>query len=666
MKEKDNNSILVVDDNHFALNVITALLKDDGYSVIPCKSAADAINILHQDNINIDAVVTDIKMPGISGLDFLAKVHSSDIDVPVILMTAHAGLETAVDAIKKGAFDFLIKPYDPEYLFDSVKKAVEYNRRVQEKKSSSARMEEQIMQSAHDWESTFDSISDMITIHDRDCNILAANKAAKEFFKLPVIQSLTHKCHKYFHGSDSQPGDCPGRQCIKTGKPVDYETFEPRLNMFIEIRVIPRFDNNDICTGLVHIVRDITDRKKAEEQLNKAKEVAESANRAKSQFLTNMSHEIRTPMNAVIGMTELTLDTDLKPEQREYLETVKQSADSLLGLLDSILDLSKIEAGRMQLNETDFNIQTTMESIISTCQFQAEKKGLELLCHISPDVPLNLKGDELRFWQIITNLLGNAIKFTDKGKISINIEPGISGNDTKDRNKETFPLHFSISDTGIGIPEDKLEAIFENFTQVDGSTTRKYGGTGLGLTISRKLAAMMEGEIRAESRPGKGSTFHFTARFGTGSKSVQKDPAPQNTGSEIGISTEGLHILLAEDNMPNQKLTVRILKREGHSVEVANNGEEALEALKKQSFDLVLMDIQMPVMSGIEATRIIRNSKINGIDRNIPIIAVSAHAFEEHREMCMQSGMNGFITKPINREDIQILIHLFAQKDRGV
>ena len=538
--------------------------------------------------------------------------------------------------------------------------------------------EEMLRQSQYDWEETFNTITDSITIHDRDHNIIRANRAAEEMLFLPLLEITKPKCYMYYHGADKPPEGCPSCKCLKTGKAVEFELFEPHLNRFIEIRAIPRFDANNEFTGLIHVVRDISERKKAEEELKSAKKAAEDASRAKSEFLANMSHEIRTPMNAIIGMTELVLDTDLTPEQREYVDTVAQSADSLLNLLNDILDLSKIEAGKLQLEEKDFNLHTTLQGIIKTLSVQADRKGLELICRIAPDVPRELRGDDVRLRQVIVNLVGNAVKFTDRGRIFVNVERGASGNGgngiTPGSDAGAVLLRFSISDTGIGIPADKLRSIFDNFTQVDGSATRKYGGTGLGLAISRKLVGMMGGEIHAESEPGRGSAFHFTARFGAGHHQAKEhtedsppavpdagragSPVHSPSGKEEGGS--GLHILVAEDNVLNQKVAARILEKEGHTVQVVSNGLEVLEALEKENFDLVLMDVQMPLMDGIETTLVIRNSKNSRFEPEIPIIALTAHAFKEDRERCLKAGMNAYISKPFRKQELLRLVERFA------
>jgi PAS domain S-box-containing protein len=633
-----------------------------------------------------------------------------------------------------------------------------------------------------------DSCPTIIWVTDAAGRTRLANRICHEFFGAMFEQADGGQSRLLIHPHDH--ADYAGKflRAVRERAPFRAEARVRRSDgewRWISSYAEPRLSLNGEFLGHVGISPDITDRKQSEEALQKAKDAAEGANRSKSEFLANMSHEIRTPMNGVIGLTELALDSDLTREQRGYLDGVKDSADSLLRILNDILDFSKIEAGKLEFETIEFDLRQMVDAMLKVLGIRAAGKNLELACDFAPNVPSTVLGDPGRLRQILINLTGNAIKFTEHGEVVIRVE-------RLSESAGEVELHFSVKDTGIGIPRNKQQHVFRAFSQADSSLTRKFGGTGLGLTISSHLVELMGGRIWLESQEGAGSTFHFTVRMGMATPQVKPEPwndggvlqglsvlvvddsdtsrrifdgilsnrglettlansgsaaleamrhaaesgnpfdlivldahmpdfdgfrvarriqsDPRFSGAKVVLLTSGaqredacrcrdlnvsaclakpvgetelleaiarawspaviieprtipgqrrspqaggprLMLLVVEDNPVNGLVTKRLLEKQNHTVKTAANGQQALDMIEEEKFDCVLMDLQMPVLDGFEATAAIRNKeRISGA--HLPIIALTAHAIAGDLERCLAAGMDGYLTKPIDAKDV--------------
>jgi signal transduction histidine kinase/CheY-like chemotaxis protein/HPt (histidine-containing phosphotransfer) domain-containing protein len=443
-------------------------------------------------------------------------------------------------------------------------------------------------------------------------------------------------------------GSPPGRMTglpfgIPLCGPSGTEITLPATGRHVAMRVESLHDAGLPLTRI--FLRDLTELHAAREELAAAREAAQAGERAKSNFLANITHEIRTPMIGILGMTELTLATELTAKQREYLEMARHSAQSLLTVLNDIVDYARIEVGALELAKTPFDLFATVEESVSVFRPLAVKKGLALEYRFLGEVPRTLVGDASRLRQILINLIGNAVKFTDTGSVVVSVSPeqdGFAPGRTR--------LRFAVRDTGIGIPRDKIQAIFDSFTQADVSPARRYQGAGLGLAIVRHLVEMQGGSYGVESEEGRGSVFSCSIGFALPEGRGQD--GANTAESADGTNPRPLCILLAEDNPINQIYAQELLEMEGHSVVVAHTGRRALEALRRKRFDAILMDIQMPEMDGMEATRAIRADVSGDFDPHIPIVALTAHALKGDRETFLRAGMNEYLSKPVSPESL--------------
>jgi PAS domain S-box-containing protein len=690
----ETKHILVVEDSLTQAVKLEYILFERGFQVSLVANGENALEFL--EGKDVDLVISDVVMPGMDGYKLCEKIRDNKRfkNVPVILLTSLSDPGDIIRGLKSGATNFVTKPYDEDFLiariesvlknknFDSEDSFQEVDFEFQGVKHVLkadfsqvfhlllATYENTLLQSrqldianrkllARDEQlsSVLASMSAKIAVLDPEMKIIAANDSWREIFMPGTTEAgldgVDFKEAIYssgcLRGSLNELID--GVRSVVDGKndkfSYEYSFVNENKPCWYMLEVTPMQGESG---GAVASFIEITERKEMEREIIKARDAAQKANRFKSRFLASMSHEIRTPLNAIIGLTDLTLRSDLSKKQADNLDLVKLSADQLLHLINDILDLSKVEARMLILEENDFRLGEALQEVIKSMEQQARNKGLAINIDIGDDVPEVVIGDAVRLKQILYNLVGNSLKFTEHGGVFVQVST------LEDHAaSEEVVIQVAVRDTGIGIPADKQAIVFESFRQADDSTTRKFGGTGLGLAISRELVEMMGGKIGVKSSEGFGSVFSFSVLLKKGDQ--DKVPAGPAVTSPIDSTSEDkFSILLVEDNPINVRVATSMLEKMGHSVDVASNGLEAVSMLSGIEVDLVLMDIEMPEMDGFTASKAIRNGKSGDAARKVPIIAMSAHAMTGVEDKCTRAGMNTYIAKPVQYAALQEII----------
>lgn len=657
MSDNVTYKIFLVDDDEIDAMAFERTLKKTGldYSLTHCINANEAL-----DQINIgqyDCIFLDYQLPGSDGLVLLKKIKELGISAPIAVMTSQGDEKIAVEMMKAGAFEYFPKA---EVTPDNIQKIIRAGVRLRDIEVKKSYAERLLKENSDRLKTILESTRALIFSIDRNFRYTAFNtiyhKTITELYNIEPELGL-HATYDFSYETDRVfIQNCFNRALAGEHFGVTEEFGDrEKCSNFYELSFNPIIDEFGNVSGVAVYGQDFTEKKKVEREILESKFEAERTAKAKSEFLSNMSHEIRTPMNAIIGLSELLLKESLTDKQLENLKSIKYSADNLLVIINDILDFSKIESGKIEFESINFDLFSKVQEIRKTFIFKAEEKGIGLKFHVDERISQFVIGDPFRLNQILLNLLSNALKFTKEGTVSLIV-------DLVSEDEENVEIKFNVIDTGIGIPKDKLASVFESYTQAYTDITRRFGGTGLGLAITRELVTMQNGQINIESEPGKGSTFSVMLQFQKGIAENQATVDEQIAEMLEKRDFDGMSVLLVEDNVMNQFVAHQVLELWNIKVDFANDGLEATDKLKINDYALVLMDLQMPVMSGYQATAFIRDKTNKLRNPEIPIIALTADAFPETKKKVMEEGMNDFVTKPLEQNDLYNKIKLHALK----
>jgi signal transduction histidine kinase/CheY-like chemotaxis protein len=613
------------------------------------RNITDDLNAFH-------CIFLDYLLPGENGLLLIKKFRDNGVKTPIVMVTSQGNETIAVELMKAGASDYVVKnEINGQSLSQILRNTLRISRMdrereeaVQALKISEARLAEaQRIAKIGSWE--YVPCTHALHWSAEVYNLMGVED--KNF--VPTIDKVLN----FIHAEDRALVEQTWNDAL-FGKKFSFDFRIVTLYglKYVHTQGYAILHASGLPEKIIGTLQDITERKLAEQEISKAKELAENSMKVREIFLANMSHEIRTPMNAILGFTRLLYEGELTKEQRSFIDAIHFSGENLLVIINDILDLSKIQSGKMTIEKCEFNIHDLVNGIITILLPKAQEKGLRLIYRFEDFTPAVIKGDPVRLNQILTNLISNAIKFTEKGNVSLDISSLSAENGN-------VLFKFKVKDSGIGIAADKQSLIFDSFVQASGDTTRKYGGTGLGLSIVKSLVTLQEGKISVESEPGEGSTFIVHLPFERGNANPSSLPQQLFAGEESLDQIRGANILVVEDNAVNQLLVKKVLQRTGCKTDIASNGVEALECVKAKRYDLILMDIQMPEMDGYETTEYIR-TKLPSPQSDIPIIAMTAHAFNSDITRCISAGMNDYISKPFKSEDLYARIMKFCGEVR--